>query len=132
MEKEEKIIERILVEKNVAQDDVFYGLYELFNGLEYGWHYEGMEDLFGGLEYSKLLHFERKVQIKALEKEEKIIDRILVEKKKARTENLPPLRLFRIKELEKEEKIVDRILVEKKGALDDDFHGLFDLFELLE
>ena len=56
MEKEEKIIERILVEKKEAQDDVFYGLYELFNGLEYSWHYEGMEDLFNGIKYYNWHH----------------------------------------------------------------------------
>ena len=62
LEKEEKIVDRILVEKKEAQEDDFQGLLELFEGLEYGWHYEGVEELFGGLEYSKLSHFERKVQ----------------------------------------------------------------------
>ena len=50
----------------------------------------------------------------------------------SRTENLPPLRLFRIKALEKEETIVDIILVEKKEAQEDDFLGLLELFEGLE
>ena len=63
VEKEEKTIERVLVEKKEAQDGVFYdGIYDLFNGLESSWHYEEIEDLFNGLKYSKLSHFQPKVQ----------------------------------------------------------------------
>ena len=33
---------RVLVEKKEADDRVFYdGIYDLFNGLEYSWHYRG-------------------------------------------------------------------------------------------
>ena len=36
LEREEEVLERILVEKKEAQEDDFQGLYELFAGLEYG------------------------------------------------------------------------------------------------
>ena len=36
LEREEEVLDRILVEKKEAQEDDFQGLYELFAGLEYG------------------------------------------------------------------------------------------------
>ena len=55
--------ERVLVEKKEADESVFYdGIYDLFDGLKYSWHYKEIKDLFNGLKYSKLSHFQRKVR----------------------------------------------------------------------